>query len=151
MGKILTFFLIALSFLLMSCEPCPYHNHDLLEEPVEYADLSVQIIDSTGGLLRFRNASYNSEGNELVLDVTYDFDDSSSVFLLHVDGDEINGDSEGMSYNTEAKEGGKSFTIKGLPLGRHVIQLSVIDSSVSSGSGSLQIEVEIPYSIGIGG
>lgn len=150
MGKILITFLIALSFLLMSCEPCPYHNHDLLEEPVEYADLSVQIIDSTGGLLRFRNALYNSEGNELVLDVTYDFD-SASVFLLHVDGDEINDDSEGMSYNTEAKEGGRSFIINGLPSGRHVIQLSAIDSSVSSGSGSLQIEVEIPYSIGIGG
>lgn len=151
MGKILTIFLIALSFLLMSCEPCPYHNHDLLEEQVEYADLSVQIIDSTGGLLRFRNASYNSEGNELVLDVTYDFNDSASVFLLHVDGDKINGDSEDLSYRTEVKEGGKSFIIKGLPAGRHVIQLSVIDSSVSSGSGSLQIEVEIPYSIGIGG
>ena len=134
-----------LAVLLASCDPCPYHSH----ERVEIVDegFSVSIIDSIGDLLTLQDAEWVAENGQFVLSVDYGIVDRDVAVSVHVDGIEIGTMGTDITFSMADTEKGRDFTFTGMPEGRHAIVIAVRDTDTSMGAGSLELEVEVPYTI----
>ena len=137
-----------LAVLLTSCDLCPYHSH----EQVEISDegFSVSTIDSLGSLLRLEDAAWSADEGIFVISVDYGLVAHDSIVSVHVDGREIGTMGTAITFSMEDTETGRDFTFTGMPEGRHIILISVCGEGTASSAGSLELEVEIPYSISIG-
>ena len=136
---------LVMALVLASCDPCPYHSHDR----VEIADegFSVSTIDNIGDLLTLQDAEWVAENGQFVLSVDYGIVDRDVSVSVHVDGIEIGTIGTDITFSMADTETGRDFTFKGMPEGRHVIVIAVHDTATSMGAGSLELEVEVPYTI----
>lgn len=142
---IVTFAACLLAVLLASCDPCPYHSHDRAEIVDE--GFSVSTIDNIGDLLALQNAEWKEEEGKFVLCVDYGIVDHDATVSVHVDGIEIGTIGTDITFSMADTENGKDFTFIGMPEGRHIVLIVVHDADTSIGVGSLELEVEVPYTI----
>ena len=134
--------------LLASCDPCPHHSHDRVE--IIDDGFSVTMIDNLGELLRLEDASWSVDDGSFVISVDYGLVAHDSIVSVHVDGREIGTMGTDITFSMEDTEYGRDFTFIGMPEGRHIVLISVYGEGAASSAGSLELEVEIPYSISIG-
>ena len=136
-----------LAVLLASCDPCPYHSHDRVEIVDE--GFSVSTIDSIGDILTLQDAEWVAENGQFVLSVDYGIVNRDVSVSVHVDGIEVGTMGTDITFSMTDTEKGRDFTFIGMPEGRHVIVITVHDADTAMGVGSLELNVEIPYSISI--
>ena len=136
---------LIMALVLASCDPCPYHSHDRVE--ISDEGFSVSTIDSIGDLLTLQDAEWVAENGQFVLSVDYGVVDRDVSVSVHVDGIEIGTMGTDITFSMADTEKGRSFTFTGMPEGRHVIVIAVHDTDTSMGAGSLELEVEVPYTI----
>ena len=134
-----------LAVLLASCAPCPYHSHDRVE--IDDEGFTVSTIDSIGDLLTLQDAEWVAENGQFVLSVDYGIVNRDVSVSVHVDGIEIGTKGTDITFSMADTEKGRDFTFTGMPKGRHVIVIAVHDTATSMGAGSLELEVEVPYTI----
>ena len=146
--SMILFCICSIAVLLMSCEPCEYHSHDRVE--ISDEGFTVSIIDNLGGLLRLEDASWNMDDGKLAVSVDYGAVTRDSIVSVHVDGIEIGTMGTDITFGMVDTEKGRDFTFTGMPEGRHIVMISVYEDDTASSAGSLELEVEIPYSISIG-
>ena len=136
---------LVMALVLASCDPCPYHSHDRVEIVDE--GFTVSTIDSIGDLLTLQDAEWVAENGQFVLSVDYGIVDRDVSVSVHVDGIEIGTIGTDITFSMADTEKGRDFTFTGMPEGRHVIVIAVHDTDTSMGAGSLELEVEVPYTI----
>lgn len=146
MRKVITLFTAGLlAVFLASCDPCPYHSHDRVEIVDE--GFSVSTIDRIGDLLTLQDAEWVAENGQFVLSVDYGIVNRDVSVSVYVDGIDIGTIGTDITFSMADTETGRDFTFKGMPEGRHVIVIAVHDTATSMGAGSLELEVEVPYTI----
>lgn len=135
-----------MALMLMSCEPCPYHSHGNVE--ISDEGFTVSVVDGTGGVLALAGADWKEEDGSFILSVDYGVVDHDALVSVHVDGIEVGTIGTTPTFAMTETAIGKDFTFSDMPKGRHIILLTVYESGSAAGSGSLEMEVDVPLSIG---
>lgn len=141
--------ILAVMLVFTACDPCPAHDHSGPE--ISREGLTVSTIDSLGGLLMLEDASWSENDGILTIDVDYGVVDKAATAAVYVDGVEIGTMGDGITFTRTETSSGCSFAFSGMPKGRHVVMIAVFDEDMASSTGSIELEVDIAYSIGIGG
>lgn len=134
-----------MAMVLISCEPCEYHSHNRVEMGDE--EFKVSTTDSIGDLLKLGDAVWNADDDTLEISVDYGQVNHDYAVSVYVDGSEIGTSGSDITFSMSDTAEGKDFTFNGIPGGSHVVLIAVLDKDTISGIGSLELRIEIPYSI----
>lgn len=147
MSRWLLFILITSSLILASCDPCTYHSHNQAE--ISKEGLTVTTIDNLGELLRLEDASWSIENEKLCISLDYGPLNKTSFVSVFVDGEEIGTIGTEITFSMSDTEKGRDFLFSQMSKGRHIVLITVYDEGGANGSGSLELEVNIPFSLDI--
>lgn len=137
------------ALMLASCEPCPYHDHSQPETSLE--GFEVVSTDNIGGLVFIEGGSYDEDAGNLTLDIQHGAAGKECQASAYLDGAQLHEGGGDTTFSCTYGDGSCRLGITGMPKGRHVLLVTIHEEGTAAGFGSLEVVVEIPCSISIGG
>lgn len=133
---------------LMACDPCPYHGHEKVQ--ISHEGFTVSAVESIGSLLKLEDASWNEEDGTFLVSLDYGVVAHDALLSIHVDGIEIATMGTPITFDSVETPQGRDFTFTGMPEGRHIVLISLYADGSAMSTGSIELEVEVPYTMTLG-